>query len=237
MGIAPMSAGGAPMAMPVTGPIPVSPQALQPNTPYRVYSNGPNSLLAGELDNTDSPQMPAAPPHTGVSLRDLALSSPDPRYTIAQYGQSADATNGRNTNQVSVWNNAQNNYNADQRAIVEANKPSIAGIIQNGTPQQRQALNDYASASGSRLASMLGIDKPPTRSEIGQAATAITKACDNSRAEGLAATKLAVQTGSMDENTAVNQFDATDEGQQNPITPQERATMFGPSPDASVNSG
>lgn len=204
------------LSAPVSNGVPANGEA------QRVYSSTPGALSAGVSRVT--PGVPVSE-DTGVdlgfpkSLAQIAMQAKDPRLLIAQYGASAGAANDRNSQLTSALNTAQTIKGANERAILDYETPTIAGIIANGTPQQKADLNAYAEAGYRRQQSLLGTDKPATRGEI---AGSVKQIQNQPTKEGrLAAARLAIQTNTMSAEQALDAANSSVFGGSDPITLQD----------------
>lgn len=188
----------------------------------RVYSASPTGLSAGV--SVARPGVPVSEETYAdlgypKTLAQIAMGAKDPGKLISQYGASASAANDRNSQLTSTLNTAQTIRGANERAILDYDTPTIAGIIANGTPQQKADLKDYAEAGYRRQQSLMGTDKPATRTEI---AGSVKQIQNQPTREGrLAAAKLAIQTNTLSPQSALDAANSSVFGASQPITMQD----------------
>lgn len=224
--------GGLPTAVPGV----VQPQAT-PNMPQggtRVYSATPEGDSAtpegGPVTTGSTPVLSAGTSAVQpMTLYEAAASSPDVKDLMSMYTAAANATNARNAQVTQRYGTAQQVRSANERAALDFNKPTTAWIMAYGTPEQKQALQDYAEAGARSAQAMYGLDKPATRSERDSAVKDIQASMNPAEAD--AKIKRAVREGRLDSYAqGAELYNTSIFGQHNPLP------SGGPTPNATPNN-
>lgn len=163
-----------------------------------------------------------------------AMMAKQPTPIVNQYTASANAANMRNTRIADMYNTAQTVKGANERSILDYEKPTEAGIIANGTQAQKDELIRVKEAGYRRQQSLLGIEKPATRGEISASVKQIQN--NPTRAGRIAAARLATQTGALAPEQAVEAANGSVFGTSDPITVEDLGSVQA-TPPASTPSG
>lgn len=218
-----------------TGALPSTiPGVLSPQAATQVYPTPPD----GEPAATGaSPVLNAGTSAVQpMTLYEAAASSPDVKDLLAMYTATANATNARNSQVTQRYNTAQQVRSANERAALDFNKPSTAWIMAYGTPEQKQALQDYAEAGARSARAMYGLDKPATRSERDSAVKDIQASTNPAEAD--VKIRRAVQEGRLESYAqGAELYNTSVFGQHNPLpsggpAPSAAPTNSGPSLDS-----